>query len=169
MKIEIDEEKLVERLAGLLGEHEERLLSEVVRRIDEKRPAAADAVARARESNAEIKGIRPHALYPVSFVADRWDVTEDNVRKKPESTLPRSDWKGGEIRYRGSDILRYEGVDIDEHLDGSSSQLRDQRGSRSSEPPQSNGLRSRPDEGSGDERPYNGDLPALSDGKSSPE
>jgi hypothetical protein len=168
MKLDIDEEKLVERLADLLVQHEERLLSEVVRRIDENRPAASESVAGARESNPEIMGIRLHALYPVTFLADRWDVTEDNVRKKPESELPRSDWNGGEIRYRGIDILRYEGVDVEKHMSESPARLENELAPELPEFWRSNERPARPDKGSGDERPYNGDLPALSDEESSP-
>lgn len=170
MKLHVETNDLARRIADALLEHEERLQSELVARIArelETTPTASHAFS--QSGDIEIKGIQLHALYSVSFVAERWNVSPDNVRKKSEEELPRSDWKGGEIRYRGIEILRYEGVDVEEHLDGSSSQLRDPRGSGSPEAPQSKGRSSRPNKGSEDERPYNGDLPALSDEESSPD
>lgn len=169
MKLDIDEEKLVERLADMLVQHEERLLSEVVQRIEEKRPVAREAVAGVRESSAEIMGIRLHALYPVTFLAARWDVTEDNVRKKSESELPRSDWKGGEIRYRGIDILRYEGVDLEAHMSDSSTRPETELTPEFPGSRQSYRRPSRSDEESKNGRPYNSELPTLSDENSPPD
>lgn len=168
MKLEIDEKKLVERLADMLVQHEERLLSEVVRRIDDK-PAASESVAGTRESNAEIMGIRPHALYPVSFVADRWDVSQSNVRKKTQEELPRSGWKGGEIRYRGIDILRYEGVNVEEHVGESPARLETELTSESPESRRSNRRPSPSDDERENGHPYNSELPALSDEEPSPD
>lgn len=168
MKLHVETDDLARRIADTLLKHEERLLSELVARITrELKTNPTTSHVGGQSGDTEIEGIVPHRLYPVSFVAERWNVSPDNVRKKSEEELPRSDWKGGEIRYRGIEILRYEGVDIEEHLDGSSSQLRDPRGSQSPEAPQSKGRSSCPNEGSEDERPYNGDLPALSDEESS--
>lgn len=169
MELQIDIENLVRRLADALRQREERLLSELAARIIEEIGPTSDSMsAIGQNGDSEIMGIVPHKLYPVSFVAERWDVSADNVRKKSDEELPRSDWNGGEIRYRGIDILRYEGVEIDEHLDGSPSRARDSRGSRSPEIPQAKGRPSLPNGESGDERPYNGDLPALCDEESSP-
>jgi hypothetical protein len=170
MELQIDTEKLFRQLADALRQREERVLSKLVTKIIEELGTTSDRRSAVdQRGDIEVKGIELHALYSVSFVAERWNVSPDNVRKKSEEELPRSDWKGGEIRYRGIDILRYEGVDVEEYLDGSSSQLRDPRGSRSPEAPQSKGRSSRPNKGSEDERPYNGDLPALSDEESSPD
>lgn len=170
MELHVEIDALVSRIADGLRKHEERLLSELMSRISKQlgRPFDSTAVT-GQSDDIVIKGIQLYALYSTSFLAGRWNVSADNVRKKSQSELPRSDWKGGEIRYRGVDILRYEGVEIEDHLDRSSSQLGDQRGSRSPESSESNGRSPRPDEGSGDERPYNSDLRALSDEESPPD
>lgn len=170
MELHVDIDKLITRLAGALRQREERLLKELVERVIEHldRTPSRSGVPTINE-RAEIMGIQLHALYPVSFVADRWDVSADNVRKKSEEQLPRADWKGGEIRYRGAHILQYEGVDLQEQLHKSSSQLEAERGSRSSEAQESNGRSSPPGEENDDGRPYNSELPALSDEDSSPD
>jgi len=156
MELHVETDELVWRIAEELREHEEQLLSAVVARVARELRTTPDTSAVIGQSDdPEIKGIQLHALYSVSFVADRWNVSADNVRKKCDEELPRSDWKGGEIRYRGIDILRYEGVDVENHLEGSPARMESDRASQSPEPLQSDG------------RPYTGDLPALSDQDSS--
>ena len=166
MELQIDTEKLIRRLADMLRQREERLLSEFVARITEDpgvtcgSPTTDDA-----SGHHEIKGIQLHALYSVSFVADRWDVSADNVRKKSEEELPRSGWEGDEIRYRGIDILRYEGVNIEEHLDSSAPELDEK--SQFPEPRQPEDRSRRAGGENGNRRPYNSNLPALSEDSAS--
>ena len=168
MELHIDTEKLISRLEDMLRQREEQLLSEFVARITEEPGMTSDSPATDDASgHHEIKGIQLHALYSVSFVADRWDVSADNVRKKSEEELPRSDWKGGEIRYRGIDILLYEGVDVEEHVGEASSPPVSGEIDRAPEQHQSVDRVSTPAEKSGEGRPYNGNLPALSDQDSS--
>jgi len=170
MELHVEIDALVSRIADALRRHEERLLSELMARISKQLGAPSGSVAVTGHSeDTVIKGIQLHALYSVSFVADRWNVSADNVRKKSDEELPRSDWKGGEIRYRGIDILRYEGVDIKEHFDGSPARMRSDRASQSPEPLQSDGRPSFHAEENGDGRPYSSDLPALSDEPTSPD
>ncbi|WP_263790010.1 hypothetical protein [Salinibacter sp.] len=170
MELHIDTEKLIRRLADALQQREERLLSELVARITkEPRPTTDFPTANDASEHREVKGIQPHALYSVSFVADRWNVSADNVRKKSEEELPRSDWKGGEIRYRGIDILRYEGVDVEKHISESSAKLETELATEFPESQQSNRRSSRSDGENGNGRPYNSELPALSDEDSPPD
>ena len=170
MELHVETDELVRRIAEALQEHEERLLSQFVARVArELRKTPATSTAIGHSDDPEILGIKVHGLYPVSFVADRWDVSEDNVRKKSQGELPRSDWEGGEIRYRGIDILRYEGVDVEDHLDGSPARMKNDRASQSAEPLLSDGRPSFCAEENGDGRPYSNDLPALSDEPTSPD
>ena len=170
MELHVEIDALVSRIADALRRHEERLLSELMARISKQLGAPSGSTAVTGQSeDIVIRGIQLHALYSVSFVADRWNVSDDNVRKKSDEELPRSDWKGGEIRYRGIDILRYEGVDIGEHFDGSPARMRSDRASQSPEPLQSDGRPYFHAEENGDGRPYSSDLPALSDEPTSPD
>lgn len=162
MEIRVDINELARRIADELRDHEERLLSELMVRITKKFGATSGSPAGVEMSgDTEIMGIKPDMLYSVSFVADRWNVSADNVRKKSEEDLPRSDWKGGEIRYRGTDILRYEGVDVEEHLDGASPELDEK--AQFPEQRQSGDHSRGAGEVNGNGRPYKSDLPALSD------
>jgi len=162
MELHVEIDALVSRIADALRRHEERLLSELMARISKQLGAPSGSTAVTGQSeDIVIKGIQLHALYSVSFVADRWDVSDDNVRKKSDEELPRSDWKGGEIRYRGIDILRYEGVDVEEHLDNSSPELEEE--AQSPELRQLEDHPRREGDGNGNGRPYSSDLPALSD------
>ena len=168
MELHIETDELVWRIAEALQEHEERLLSQFVARVArELRTTPATSTAIGHSDDPEILGIKVHGLYPVSFVADRWDVSEDNVRKKSQGELPRSDWEGGEIRYRGIDILRYEGIDVEEHVKDLSSLPENGEVDRAPKPSQSTDRGSTPAEKNGKGRPYNGALPALSDEDSS--
>lgn len=99
---------------------DEELAAAVVERIlDELPDRLAGALQQDQpeppDAGEAILGVRPYKLYPVAWVAERWEVSKDYVRKMPGEDLPRAPWHGGEIRYRGLDILRYEGVDV-EHL-----------------------------------------------------
>ena len=60
----------------------------------------------------EILGIDPHCLYSVRFVADRWNVSTDTVYRLSDEELPRAEWQGSGVRFRGAAILEYEGVDV---------------------------------------------------------
>ncbi len=65
------------------------------------------------------QGIDPFRLYTVAFLADRWSYDRhDTVREITQDLLPRAQWKGGVIRYRGADILRYEGYSEEEIFGG---------------------------------------------------
>jgi hypothetical protein len=164
MELHVEIDALVSRIADALRKHEEQLLSELVARISQELKATPDSLDSIESSgDTEIKGIQPYALYSVSCVAKRWSVSADNVRKKPQSELPRSDWEGGEIRYRGIDILRYEGVDVEKYMSESSAKLETELTTEFPESRQSNRRPSRSDEGNGNGRPYNSELPALSD------
>ena len=168
MELHVETDKLANRIAEALRDHEEKLLSELAERIGRKLKATPDTSSGiGLECNHEIMGIEPHGLYPVSFLAERWDVSEDNVRKKPEVELPRSDWKGGEIRDRGIDVLRYEGINVEEHMSESPARLETELATEFPESRQSNRRPSRYDEENRNGRPYHDDLPALSDEDSS--
>jgi hypothetical protein len=175
MKIHIDTDELVMRFADALRQHENQLLSKLIDGIVRKlranpvTPLAGPRNSGPRNAGPKIMGIQLYALYPVSFVANRWEVSPDNVRKKSDVELPRSSWKGGEIRYRGIDILRYEGVDVEQHLAEAPSQLEEKHANRSTEPPHSNGRSSPPVDENGNDRPYHTDLPDLSGDSSSPD
>lgn len=113
MEVHLDTDQLASQIAEALLQHKEQLLSVLSKKVTRKLESAAGGPApSANEEAQKVRGIHPHRLYSVSFVAERWNVSPDNVRKKSEEELPRSGWKGGEIRYRGIDILRYEGVDV---------------------------------------------------------
>ena len=56
-----------------------------------------------------IKGLDPHRLYTAEQVAERWSVSKDTVYRN----LDRANWNGQGARFRGIDILRYEGVDVE--------------------------------------------------------
>ena len=168
MELHVETDELARRIADDLCPRVERLLSQLASRIvSELGATPADSPVLGMDGRGEVMGIEPQKLYPVSFVADRWDVSEDNVRKKSQGELPRSDWKGGEIRYRGIDILRYEGVDVEEHVEAPSSPSESGEIDRASAPPQSIDRGSTPAEVNSKGRPYNGNLPALSDEDSS--
>lgn len=171
MELHVDTDELVKRLVEELRQREERLLEELVDRVVERldRSRGSRAVPTAGES-VEIMGVEPHALYPVSFVADRWNVSADNVRKKSQEELPRAGWKGGEIRYRGFAILRYEGVEFEER-----SEIEDRSDddvlseARPSVSPHDHLRPAAPKNENQDGRPYNCDLPDLSDEDGSPD
>lgn len=64
----------------------------------------------------EIYGIGPYELYSTAEVAERFHMSKSGVRKLPEEKLPRAPWNGFENRYRGIDILRFEGVPVEDYL-----------------------------------------------------
>jgi len=125
----------------------DELADRLADRLDEKAP---DLTRPEIEPGDTICGIDPHALYPVAFLEDRWDISESTVRRLEErGELPRVDWEGRGVRFRGIDILRYEGVDV--------------RARTGSEKPSSEPAQGRP---SGDGRAASGspsypDLPEL--------
>jgi hypothetical protein len=115
----------------------------------------ADRLAeRVREDIAEavvpddgtIKGLDPHRLYTAGQVAERWSVSKDTVYRN----LERADWNGQGARFRGIDILRYEGVDVKE----SSSSGCTSSGTPSESPPE-------PTSEDVEDTPYNGTLPEI--------
>jgi len=97
----------------------------------------------------KVCGLDPHRLYTAQQVADRWSVSKDTVYRN----LDRADWNGQGARFRGIDILRYEGVDVAPDPPYSSSEG---EGSQDDEP-------TPPEESSqgGDGQPYKGTLPDL--------
>ena len=64
----------------------------------------------------EIYGIGPYELYSTAEVAERFHMSNSGVRNLSEEDLPRAHWNGFENRYRGIDILRYEGVPVEDYL-----------------------------------------------------
>jgi len=64
----------------------------------------------------QIYGINPYQLYTTREVADRFHMTPSGVRRLSEEELPRAPWQGAEIRYRGIEVLRYEGVPVEDWL-----------------------------------------------------
>ncbi len=85
----------------------DRLAEVVHAKLPDWRPLVSDP------EHGEILGIDPHALYSVKFLAERWEVSPDTIYRRSDEKLPRADWHGTGVRYRGIDILRYEGVDLD--------------------------------------------------------
>ena len=101
------------------------LSAEIARRLqtglaDSVKSALTDAVADLNPTNGAphqqgplIRGIDPHALYTARFLAARWSIPrEQTIRDIDQALLPRARWHGSGIRYRGADILHYEGCDI---------------------------------------------------------
>jgi len=68
-----------------------------------------DIVGAVVPDDGTIKGLDPHRLYTAEQVAERWSVSKDTVYRN----LDRADWNGQGARFRGIDILRYEGVDVE--------------------------------------------------------
>lgn len=93
-------------------------------------------------SEGKIHGLDPDRLYTAKQVADRWNVAKKTVRRN----LKRTDWNGQGVRFRGIDILRYEGVDID----AQSSSPGDEAPDESDTP-----------KPGGDGRKYDGQLPEI--------
>ena len=65
-----------------------------------------------------VRGLDPHALYSRKTLAERWDSSTETVRRIPAAELPEASWGGGQVRYRGADVLRYEGVSESEIWQG---------------------------------------------------
>jgi hypothetical protein len=93
-------------------------------------------------SEGKIHGLDPDRLYTAKQVADRWSVSETTVRRN----LKRTDWNGDGVRFRGIDILRYEGVDMEASPSSQGDEPSDE-----SDPP----------EPGGDGRKYDGQLPEI--------
>ncbi|PQJ26758.1 hypothetical protein BSZ35_19105 [Salinibacter sp. 10B] len=70
-----------------------------------------------QSDDGTIHGIDPHRLYTAAQVADRWSVSKKTVRRN----LERTEWDGNGVRYRGIDILRYEGLDVEASREDSAS------------------------------------------------
>lgn len=148
-------EIIVDRLSEVLPD----LMKEAIEQIDTFQP---DRNQRPKENGAlQIKGIDPHKLYPVSFLEERWDYSKSAVYRISNVQLPRVDWNGGEIRYRGRDILEYEGVDVDSRLNDRQSNPRDNSSDRSPHRSKSNGHKTSRNGEENDGRPYEDDLPEL--------
>ena len=93
-----------------------------------------------------IKGLDPHRLYTAEQVAERWNVSKDTVYRN----LTRANWNGQGARFRGIDILRYEGVDVEEPVSSG-------RASSSTQPESPPEPTFQDAEG----KPYNGTLPEI--------
>lgn len=145
---------------------EDDLAAAVAERVIEALPAElAGLLQQSGEAPAgdEILGVAPFKLYPVAYLAERWDVSKNFIRRLPQDELPRADWHGREIRYRGLDILRYEGVDVSHLLPANVHSLQDRSGAAPS-PPQPNPQGDSNQRDSSDvapSRPYNRRLPEL--------
>lgn len=87
----------------------ERRLDELEIKAKSSAPVPLGGVAVRR-----VQGIDPHALITTSALAERWGMEADSIRRIDEEALPRAPWKGGGIRYRGADVLRFEGVSEEE-------------------------------------------------------
>lgn len=115
-------------------------LNHIADRIAERLAEERDSTS--LSADGTIKGIDPHRLYTAAQVADRWSVSEKTVRRN----LQRADWNGQGARFRGVDILRYEGVDVNTPSPSSSSGGPDPDG---------------PTRHGGDGRTYDSTLPEL--------
>lgn len=115
----------------------ERLADRVAKKVDARSSASGKT-----SSEGKIHGLDPDRLYTAKQVADRWSVAKKTVRRN----LKRTDWNGDGVRFRGIDILRYEGVDMDAPPSPSVDEPQDD-----SDPP----------EPGGDGRKYDGQLPEI--------
>lgn len=148
-------EIIVDRLSEVLPD----LLKETIEQIDVSQP---DPRQYPQQNNArEIAGIDPHKLYPTSFLEQRWEYSKSAVYRIPEVELPRVDWNGGEIRFRGKDILEYEGIDVGSRLRERPSGSKDSSSDRSPKRSNANGHKTSATGGDSDGRPYEGNLPEL--------
>lgn len=148
-------EIIVDRLSEVLPD----LMEETIEQIDVSQP---DRNQRPKENGAlQIKGIDPHKLYPVSFLEERWDYSKSAVYRIPDVELPRVEWNGGEIRYRGREILEYEGVDVGSRLNEPQSVSEDDSSDRSPKRSKTNGHKRSTSGEETDGRPYEDDLPEL--------
>ena len=132
----------------------DRLAEVVHAKLPDWRPLVSDP------ENGEILGIDPHALYSVKFLAERWEVSTDTIYRWGDEQLPRADWQGSRVRYRGIDILRYEGVD----LDNEASATQDDGAPQTDAVPQAEETNREPDrapESGTTESNYSGKLPKL--------
>ena len=93
-----------------------------------------------------IKGLDPHRLYTAQQVAERWSVSKDTVYRN----LTRANWNGQGARFRGVDILRYEGVGVEEPASS---------GRSSSGTPPESSLEPTSEDAEG--KPCNGTLPEI--------
>lgn len=168
MTIDFDAQELIEKLTRALRSREEQLLSRLTERVlSELRSGSIAGAPGAGDEDAEIRGIQLPRLYPVFFVAERWDVTADHLHKRSDKELLRANWKGGEIRYRGIHILRHEGARVERHAGESATEADDLQKSSSSQGPEVSessprSKSSAPSDDDGDSRIYSRDLPSLS-------
>ncbi len=89
----------LDRLSDRLAEH-------IRDKLPDWRPLVSDP------EDGEILGIDPHRLYSAQALAERWDISADTVYRIGDNQLPRADWQGSGVRYRGVDILHYEGITL---------------------------------------------------------
>lgn len=123
----------------LEDEEVNRIADRLAEKLCGRMPARVD-------TEGKIHGLDPHRLYTAQQVAERWNVSTDTVYRN----LERADWNGQGARFRGVDILQYEGVDVEPDPPSSSP------GGPSIQTDESTS----PDDG-GDGRPYKGTLPEL--------
>lgn len=100
------------RVAVIDEEDLRQIVAEETRRaLEESAPAAPRPETPPEAAGRTVRGLDPHALYSRRTLADRWDCSQDTVRRHHEARgLRQTEWAGGSPRYRGADILRYEGV-----------------------------------------------------------
>jgi hypothetical protein len=96
-----------------------------------------------------VRGIDPNALYSRETVARRWGLSSETVRKIAAEELPTAVWCGASVRYRGSDVLRYEQAPDDRAVTTPMTRAGDNRG------------RSGPSRTRTGRRPKSGHLPRL--------
>ena len=98
----------LEEICQFLEELVASQFDQLFQRIDKFCTVTGPAV-----TGSTVMGINPNSLYTAAFVAKRWDY--DNVETiRVNKDLLRAPWRGKGIRYRGADILRYEGLADDE-------------------------------------------------------
>lgn len=134
------------RLEDLIAEAVERRLAPY---LDQIAALARNAGTGREKSNSEslTDGIHPDRLYSVPFLKDRWGVGSEFFYRLDEDLLPRASWPGREIRYRGMDILKAEGIDT--HATPVHPTKAKQKTTSSNRPPKRSS------------RPYTKDLPEL--------
>lgn len=110
----------MDHLSDHIAEFVEKMSQDQARRVADQILDMVRAGLREMERSAPegqtgtVMGLDPYALYSVSFVAKRFGMTPAAVRRISDDDLPRAAWRGSEIRFRGRDVLIFEGVEVEE-------------------------------------------------------
>ena len=131
-------------MTGLVMQLDPEELDHIADRLAER--ISEELASAVVPDDGTIKGLDPHRLYTAQQVAERWNVSKDTVYRN----LRRADWNGQGARFRGIDILRYEGVDVEEPV----SSGRASSSTQPESPPEPTS------QDAGDES-YNGTLPEI--------